>query len=141
MRHCKRFGSDRENRRSCRLGSDESQDQDRHEHETEEEDEEKGDEKADTSNSETRRCVTVSANVGCARVLDRRSGSVAKTVNDSKAARHQLEELQRHDRAMEQSRRLYLDPYKHRQGVAAKKKKLQKRKKTIKMPSDATTNV
>jgi len=48
--------------------------QDQHRHETEEEDdEEKGDEKADTSNSETRRCVTVSVNVGRARILDRQS--------------------------------------------------------------------
>ena len=60
--------------------------------------------------------------------------SVAKAVNDSKAARRQLEELQRHDRAMEQGRGLYLAPYKYGrglylgpykrgQGVAAKKKK------------------
>jgi len=39
-----------------------------------EDDEEKGNEKADTSNSETRRCVTISANVGRAWILDRRSG-------------------------------------------------------------------
>jgi len=53
MRRRERFGSERQS--SCRLGSDESQDQDRHGHETEEEDdEEKGDEKADTSNNETR---------------------------------------------------------------------------------------
>ena len=55
------------------------------------------------------------------------------------AARHQLEELQRHDRAMEQGRGLYLAPYKywcglyldlykHGQGVAAKKKKMSKRR-------------
>ena len=59
---------------------------------------------------------------------------VAKAINDSKAARRQLEELQRHDRAMEQGRGLYLAPYKYGrglylgpykrgQGVAAKKKK------------------
>ena len=59
----------------------------------EEEDKEKSDEKADTSNGETR-CVTVwLAQVGAA--------SVAKAINDSKAARCQLEELQHHDRAME----------------------------------------
>jgi len=51
--------------------------------------------------------------------------------------RRQLEQLQRHDRAMEQGRRLYLapykygrglylGPYKHGQGVAAKKKKRRK---------------
>ena len=62
---------------------------------------------------------------------------MAKAVNDSKTARRQLEELQRHDRAMEQGRGLYLapykygrglylGPYKHGQGVAAKKKKRQK---------------
>ena len=39
--------------------------------------------------------------------------SVAKAVNDNKAARRQLEELQRHDRAMEQGRGLYLAPYKY----------------------------
>ena len=53
------------------------------------------------------------------------AASVVKAVNDSKAMR-QLEELQRHDRAMEQGRGLYLDPYKHGQGVAAKKKKCRK---------------
>jgi len=51
---------------------------------------------------------------------------VAKAVNDSKAMRRQLEELQRYDRAMEQGRGLYLGPYKHGQGVAAKKKKCRK---------------
>ena len=51
------------------------------------------------------------------------AASVAKAVNDSKTARRQLEELQRHDRAMEQGRGLYLAPYKYGQGVAAKKKK------------------
>ncbi|KYQ59977.1 hypothetical protein ALC60_00983, partial [Trachymyrmex zeteki] len=64
---------------------------------------------------------------------------VAKAVNDSKAARRQLEELQRHDRAMEQGRGLYLaphkygrglylNPYKRKQGVAAKRKKTSKRR-------------
>ena len=67
------------------------------------------------------------------------AASVAKAVNDSKAARRQLEELQRHDRAMEQGRGLYLAPYKYGrglylgpykrgQGVAAKKKKTPKRR-------------
>ena len=67
------------------------------------------------------------------------AASVAKAVNDSKTARRQLEELQRHDRAMEQGRGLYLapykygrglylGPYKHGQGVAAKKKKTSKRR-------------
>ena len=64
---------------------------------------------------------------------------MAKAVNDSKTARRQLEELQRHDRTMEQDRGLYLapykygrglylGPYKHGQGVAAKKKKMSKRR-------------
>ncbi|KYN14637.1 hypothetical protein ALC57_13144 [Trachymyrmex cornetzi] len=67
------------------------------------------------------------------------AASVAKSVNDSKAARRQLEELQRHDRAMEQARGLYLAPYKYGrglylgsykrgQGVAAKKKKTPNRR-------------
>jgi len=56
-----------------------------------------------TSNSETRRtCVIVSANVRRARILDRRSGQRGESGKNSKAARRQLEELQRHNRAMEQ---------------------------------------
>ncbi|KYN21906.1 hypothetical protein ALC57_05712 [Trachymyrmex cornetzi] len=53
------------------------------------------------------------------------ASSVAKAVNDNKAARRQLEELQRHDRAMEQGRGLYLAPHKYGRGhdVAVKKKK------------------
>jgi len=96
-------------------------------HETEEEDEEKGNKKADTSNSETRRCVIVSANVGYAPWSAERPAS-AKAINDSKAARHQLEELQRHDRSMEQGRGLYLAPYKYRQGNCKEKKKTLKRR-------------
>ena len=40
-------------------------------------------------------------------------------VNDNKATRRQLEELQRHDRAMEQDRvqGLYLTPHKYRRGL------------------------
>ena len=53
---------------------------------------------------------------------------MAKEVNDSKATRRQLEELQRHDCAMEYGRGLYFAPYKHGQGVAAKKKKTSKRR-------------
>jgi len=56
------------------------------------------------------------------------AASVAKEVNDSKATRRQLEELQRHDCAMEYGRGLYFAPYKHGQGVAAKKKKTSKRR-------------
>lgn len=64
------------------------------------------------------------------------AAGVAKAVNDSKAARRQLEELQRHDRAMEgrglylapykYGQGLYLGPYKRGQGVATKKKKRRK---------------
>jgi len=74
-----------------------------------------------------------------------------KAVNDSKTARRsQLEELQRHDRAIELGRGLYLaphkyglylSPYKRRQGVVAKKNKTPKRLEEIKMPSGTTTNV
>jgi len=46
----------------------------------------------------------------------------------SKAGSRQLEELQRHDRAMEQGRGLYLGPYKHGQDVAAKNKKTSKKR-------------
>jgi len=67
------------------------------------------------------------------------AASVAKEVNDSKVTRRQLEELQRHDCAMEYGRGLYFVPYKHGQGVAAKKKK--NIEKTIKMSSGVTTNV
>jgi len=77
--------------------------------------------------------------LGALRSLIGGAASVAKAVNDSKAMRRQLEELQRHDHAMEQGRGLYLapykygcglylGPYKHGQGVAAKKKKMPKRK-------------
>jgi len=41
------------------------------------------------------------------------AASVAKTVNDNKAARRQLEELQHHNHAMEQGRGLYLAPFKY----------------------------
>jgi hypothetical protein len=69
------------------------------------------------------------------------AASVAKAVNDNKAAQRRLEELRRHNRAMEQGRGLYLAPYKHGQGlylgpykrgqgVSAKKKR--KRRKSVK---------
>ncbi|KYN17138.1 hypothetical protein ALC57_10593 [Trachymyrmex cornetzi] len=68
--------------------------------------------------------------------------SVAKAMNDSTAAQRQLEEPQRHDRAMEQGRGLYLAPYKYGrglylgpykrgQGVPAKKKKRQRDDKNV----------
>ncbi|KAL6259406.1 hypothetical protein P5V15_009327 [Pogonomyrmex californicus] len=80
------------------------------------------------------------------------AASVAKAVNDKKVARHQLKELQRHNRAMEtRGQGLYLAPYKYGQGlylalykrgrgVTAKKEK-KNVKKTIKVPTSVTTNV
>ena len=44
------------------------------------------------------------------------AAGVAKAVNDGKAARRQLEELQRHNRAME-GHGLYLAPYKYGRGL------------------------
>jgi len=62
---------------------------------------------------------------------------VAKTVSNSKATRCQLEELQRHNRAMEghglylasykHGKGLYLGPYKRGQGVVTKKRKTPKK--------------
>jgi len=78
--------------------------------------------------------------LGALRSLIGEAANMAKAVNDSKAMR-------RHDRAMEQGRELYLAPqihglylslYKRGQGVTVKKKNV---KETIKMHSDATTNV
>ncbi|KYN30172.1 hypothetical protein ALC57_00368 [Trachymyrmex cornetzi] len=79
------------------------------------------------------------------------AAGVAKAMNDSKAARRQLEELQRHDRSMEQDRGLYLAPYKYGrglylgpykrgQGVAAKKKKTSKRRKKCRLAQLPTCN-
>ena len=68
------------------------------------------------------------------------AASVAKAVNDSKVARSQLEELQRHNHTMEGrgvylgpytgGKGLYLAPYKYGKGVTAKGKK--KRRKNVK---------
>jgi len=65
---------------------------------------------------------------------------VAKAVSDNKATRRQLEELMRHNRAMEghglylapykYGKGLYLGPYKRGQGIISKKKK--KRRKNVK---------
>jgi len=68
------------------------------------------------------------------------AAGVAKAVSDSKAARCQLEELQRHNRVIE-GRGLYLAPYKYGkglylgsyksgQGIISRKKK--KRRKNVK---------
>jgi len=61
------------------------------------------------------------------------AAGVAKTISDSKATRRQLEELQRHNRAMKghglylapykYGKGLHLGPYKRGQGVITKKKK------------------
>jgi hypothetical protein len=53
------------------------------------------------------------------------AAGVAKAVNDSKAAQRQLEELKRHNRAME-GHGLYLAPYKSGRGVSRRKKKRQR---------------
>jgi len=62
--------------------------------------------------------------LGALRSLIDGAASVMKAVNDSKAARRQLEE--RHDRAIKQGRGLYLSSYKCGQSIAAKKKKRQR---------------
>ncbi|XP_077258538.1 uncharacterized protein LOC143895358 [Temnothorax americanus] len=64
------------------------------------------------------------------------AAGVAKAVNDNKAARRQLEEMQRHNRAME-GHGLYLAPYKRGQGVSRKKNV----EETLKIPKGVTTNV
>ena len=50
------------------------------------------------------------------------AAGIAKAVNDNKAAQHQLQEMQRHNRSME-GRGLYLTPYKRGQGISKRKKK------------------
>ena len=50
------------------------------------------------------------------------AAGVAKAVNDAKATQRQLEEMKRHNRAME-GRGIYLAPYKQGKGVSRKKKK------------------
>ena len=71
------------------------------------------------------------------------AAGVAKMVNDNKAARRQLEELQRHNRAMEGGG-LYLAPYKRGRGTTrgGKNKKKTSRKETLEIiaPFGATTN-
>lgn len=53
------------------------------------------------------------------------AAGVAKAVNDNKAAQRQLEELKRHNRAME-GHGLYLAPYKRGRGASSRKKKRQR---------------
>ena len=50
------------------------------------------------------------------------AAGVAKMVNDGKAAQHQMQEMLRHNRAME-GHGLYLAPYKYGRGVLTRKKK------------------
>ena len=50
------------------------------------------------------------------------AAGIAKTVNENRIARRQLEEQQRHNRAME-GRGMYLAPYKRGRGSASRKKK------------------
>lgn len=50
------------------------------------------------------------------------ASGVAKAVNDNKAAQRQLQEIQRHNRAME-GQGLYLAPYKRGKGISKGKKK------------------
>ncbi|EZA50197.1 hypothetical protein X777_11336 [Ooceraea biroi] len=64
------------------------------------------------------------------------AAGVAKAVNDSKAKRRQLEELQRHNRAME-GRGLYLAP--HARGRGTKKKKKKTSPSALGLPPGATT--
>ncbi|XP_071649168.1 uncharacterized protein [Temnothorax longispinosus] len=64
------------------------------------------------------------------------AAGVAKAVNDNKAARRQLEEMQRHNRVME-GHGLYLAPYKRGRGVSRKKNV----EETLKIPKGVTTNV
>ena len=95
---CEKFGYERES--CCRLGSDESKDQDRYGHEIEDDNEEKNN--ANTSNGKRRGgALSFQPMLGALESLIGGTASMTKAINDSKAARHQLEELQRHDRAME----------------------------------------
>lgn len=55
------------------------------------------------------------------------AAGVAKAVNDNKAAQRQLEELKRHNHAME-GHGLYLAPYKRGRGASSRKKKTSKRR-------------
>lgn len=56
------------------------------------------------------------------------AAGIAKAVHDRKAARRQLEELQRHDRAME-GRGLYLAPYKRGSGASTTRRRGRAKKK------------
>ena len=67
------------------------------------------------------------------------AAGVAKAVNDRKAAQRQLQEMLRHNRAME-GHGLYLAPYKYGRGVSRRRGK-KNVKKTLKLPQGVTTNV
>jgi len=66
-----------------------------------------------TSDNETRCILPILLMLGALGFL---IGGATKTVNDNKTAQHQLEELLRHNRAME-GHGLYLAPYKYGQGL------------------------
>jgi len=68
------------------------------------------------------------------------AAGVAKMVNDGKAAQRQLQEMLRHNRAME-GHGLYLAPYKYGRGVSTTKKRKKNVKATLKMPQGVTTNI
>ncbi|KAM0731206.1 hypothetical protein ACS0PU_002266 [Formica fusca] len=59
------------------------------------------------------------------------AAGIVKAVNDRKAARRQLEELQRHDRAME-GRGLYIAPYKRGSGAYTARRRGRRRGRTKK---------
>ncbi|KAL6265873.1 hypothetical protein P5V15_002700 [Pogonomyrmex californicus] len=66
------------------------------------------------------------------------AAGIAKAVNDNKAAKRQLKELKRYNRAME-GHGFYLAPYRQGgKGISKRKKNI---KKTVKMPKDVTTNI
>jgi len=69
------------------------------------------------------------------------AAGVAKAVSDSKTTRRQLEELQRHNRAMK-GHGLYFAPYKYGKGLHLGPYKQKKNaEKTLKMPAGVTTNI
>jgi len=59
------------------------------------------------------------------------AAGVAKAVNDRKAAQRQLQEMLRHNRAME-GRGLYLAPYKYGRGASTKSKRKKKHQRDVK---------
>jgi len=97
------------------LGGDEGKDKTRHGDEKAIDDKEE--EKTNTSSSETRWYFTTFTVLGVVGSLAGGAAGIAIAVNDSKAGQRQLEEMQRHNRAME-GPELYLAPYKLGQGLS-----------------------